>query len=206
MNNNRTFQELQEAIKTEMQLDPGLISDNERKVFINNCLKELGRISLFEKMTTLTITDGVVTLPDDFVELIEIRYDKHKLTPSPMQSMDVSDNAPVYFAMTYNTVQLYPRTRTGTVTLYYVYRIGTLTLPEDKPDLPNGWDNLIVDYAVGLAHRKNGNIGLYREYMGAYNSGRGELIAELSRRANTRIRETIDNTVTDSPTFFEVIS
>jgi len=193
LNNNRTFQELQDAIKSEMQLDPGLISDLERQTFINDCIKELGRTPLFEKYTTLPIVNGEITLPDDFVELIEIRYQNRLLLPSALQAMVVSDSAPVQYAITYDVVHVYPATASGEVTIYYVYKPPVLVEPDDRPALPNGWDNLIVDYAVGRAHRKNGNMSLYREYMSAFNSGKGELIAELLKRSNTRVKETLDS-------------
>ena len=69
-NLNRTFKELQDAIKDEMQLDPGLISDRERKQFLNEALKDLGSMGLFEKTTQVTIEFGFARLPDDFVEMI----------------------------------------------------------------------------------------------------------------------------------------
>jgi len=205
LNNNRNFQALQDAIRSEMQLDPGLISDEERKLFINDCLKELGRTPLFEKYAVIPIVDGEVTLPDDFVELIEVRYGHAKLKPSPLQSVDLTDTAPQTYAMTYDVLNLYPATRTGEVKLYYVYKPELLSLPEDIPAIPNGWDNLIVDYAVGRAHRKNGNMSLYREYMGSFNSGKGELISELLKRSNTRVKETIDTDTGNSARFSEEI-
>jgi len=203
LNNNRNFQALQDAIKSEMQLDPGLISDVERKVFINDCIKELGRTPLFEKYDDFPIIDGTVALPDDFVELIEVRYGHLLLKPSALQSMDITDTAPLRYAITYDVLNLYPATRTGTVRLFYVYKPATLSEPEDVPNIPNGWDNLIVDYAVGRAHRKNGNMSLYREYMGAFNSGKGELISELLKRSNTRVKDTIDTSTSNIPRFSE---
>ena len=196
---------MQDAIRSEMQLDPGLISDTERKLFINDCIKELGRTPLFEKYAYLDIVNGEVTLPDDFVELIELRYDHTILKPSSLMSMDISNMAPQRYAMTYDVLNLYPATRVGTVRLYYVYKPPLLVLPEDVPAIPNGWDNLIVDYAVGRAHRKNGNMSLYREYMGSFNSGKGELISELLKRSNTRVKETIDNDSGNNARFNEDI-
>lgn len=205
MNSNRTFQELQDAIKAEMQLDPGLISDLERKTFINDCIKEIGRTPLFEKYADITITNGEIDVPDDFVELIELRYNHILLKPSSLNSMEVGQSAPVKYAITYNKIQVYPAIDTGIARLYYVYAPAVLSDPTDQPDIPNGYDPLIVDFAVGKAHRKNGNIGLYREYMSAFNSGKGELIAELLKRSNSRVRNTIDNDSISTSSFSEEI-
>lgn len=188
-----------------MQLDPGLISDLERQTFINDCIKEIGRTPLFEKYGDLDIVDGEVTVPDDFVELIELRYGNYLLKPSSLNSMEVGQTAPVRYAITYNKIQLYPALDTGTVRMFYVYAPAMLADPDDKPDIPNGYDSLIVDFAVGKAHRKNGNIGLYREYMSAFNSGKGELVSELLKRSNTRVRNTIENDDFVQATFSEEI-
>lgn len=188
-----------------MQLDPGLISDLERKTFINDCISELGRAPLFEKYTDVEIVDGEIDVPDDFVELIELRYNHELLKPSPLSSMDVGTSAPIRYAITYNKIQLYPALSTGTVRMYYVYSPMPLVEPDDQPDIPNGYDSVIVDYATGKAHRKNGNIGLYREYMSSFNSGKGELISELLKRSNTRVRNTIDNDSLSVPRFNEEI-
>lgn len=186
MNTNRTLQELNDAIKTEMQLDPGLISDVERKSFINTCIASLGSIGLFEKVDTLVVVDGVVELPDDLVTIIDVKYDNWYLVPI-RRMVRVSGDKPIGYTVMYNQMELFPPLLSGEIEVFYAYRPKKLNFDTDKPDIPNGFDKMIVDWAVAHAHRKNGNIGLYREYMGGYNEGRTELINELTRRYNSRV-------------------
>jgi hypothetical protein len=185
-NLNRTFKEIQDAVKTEMQLDPGLISDLERQTFINDALADLGSLSLFEKYATLTIVDGKAYLPDDLVAIIDVKFDNRYLIPvKRMITMD--SDKPIGYTLNYTTIEVFPKIPTGSIDIYYAYRPLSLVNDEDKPDIPNGFDKMLVDWAVGHAHRKNGNIGLYREYVGAYNESKMMLMAELTRRLNSRV-------------------
>ena len=185
MNTNRTLQELNDAIKTEMQLDPGVISDAERKSFINNCIADLGSIGLFEKTVTIVALNGKLDLPDDLVTIIDVMYDNRYLTPIK-RMITMSGDKPVGYTVMYNKMELFPPA-SGDVDIFYAYRPSPLEIETDRPDIPNGYDKIIVDWGVAHAHRKNGNIGLYREYMGGYNEGKSELINELTRRYNTRV-------------------
>lgn len=191
-NNNKTFAQLQESVRLEMQLDPGLISVDERKNFINNCIDELGRIGLFVKTATIPVLLGVADVPDDFSGIIGVHYNGVPLKPSA-QMPNVTGDTPLKYFFLYNKIKVIPSVASCNIELTYSYKPARLVAEGDKPDLPLGWDNLIVDFAVGSAHRKNGNIGLYREYMGAYNSGRGELVTELMKRLNSSVVDTIDS-------------
>ena len=185
---NRTFAELQQAIATEMQLDPGLISDEERKRFINDCLADLGDMGLFEKEAVLTVTNGEAALPSDFVSLISVRWqDGRTLRPASLEEQIVgSGSKPVKFLLMPQKIRVIPAAD-GELMLYYGYRPAPLEADTDVPDIPEGYDMLIVDYSVARAHRKNGNIGLWREYMSYYESGKLRLANELLRRINSRV-------------------
>jgi len=177
---NKTLAELNNAIKTEMQLDPGLISDVERKRFINDCIIDLGGMSCFEKTATLSLTDGVALLPEDFVDFIALyRGDK---VISPANTHHTTDG----FIARYPSIEVRPNA-TEELTLWYTYAPAAVTEDSDIPDIPYGFDNAIIDYAVARAHRKNGNIGLYREYMSAYNDKKFELYQRLTRYENSRV-------------------
>jgi hypothetical protein len=186
MNTNRTLQELNDAIKTEMQLDPGLISDVERKAFINDCISDIGSIGLFEKVDTLPVVDGVVDLPDDLITIIDVKYDNRYLIPI-RRMITMSGDRPIGYTVMYNVMELFPPLSSGDIEVFYAYRPKNLNFDTDKPDIPNGFDKMIVDWAVAHAHRKNGNIGLYREYMGGYNEKKADLVNELTRRYNSRV-------------------
>ena len=71
-NTNRTLAELRTAITEDMKLNPGLITDTERNRFINRALLDLSDMQLFEKEVTLGYTDGVITLPDDFMSVVYV--------------------------------------------------------------------------------------------------------------------------------------
>lgn len=188
-NLNRTFKELQDAIKDEMQLDPGLISDRERKQFLNEALKDLGSMGLFEKTTQVTIEFGFARLPDDFVEMIEVMYNGRILQPMPMGNYGISET-PIGYTTLYDRIATVPQVAACTLDLYHGYRPLSMVNDEDKPDIPNDYDKALVDWAVGHAHRKNGNIALYREYLAAYSETKMALMTELTKRLNSRVEET----------------
>lgn len=177
---NKTLAELNDAIKTEMQLDPGLISDAERKRFINDCILDLGGASCFEKSITLSFENGFADLPDDFVDFIALYRNDILIHPADTQ------HATVGVISTYPQLEVRPH-KDEDLTLRYTYAPAILVNDTDSPDLPYGMDNAIIDYAVGRAHRKNGNIGLYREYMSAYQDKKYDMIQRLTRLENTRV-------------------
>ena len=182
---NRTLTQLNDAIKTEMQLDPGLISDAERLVFINDCLIDLGNSGNFEKQVQIEFIDGVATLPEDFVEFIALIRNGARVKPalSPTGSG---------FITRYPMIEIVPHSD-ETLTLWYSYAPAVLVNGTDTPDIPIGFDSAIVDYAVARAHRKNGNIGLYREYMSAYEDKKFAMYQRLTRLENARVTMIMDN-------------
>lgn len=186
MPTNRTLSQLNEAIKTEMQLDPGLISDPERKQFINDCIIDLGSISSFEKLVDIEVTDGKALLPTDFVDFIALFRGNTQIKPA------TTSRTTEGFISQYPNIEIRPH-QTETLTLWYTYAPARLEEDSDVPDIPYGFDNAIVDYAVARAHRKNGNIGIYREYMSAYESKKAELHTRLVRFENSRVGVTINS-------------
>lgn len=179
-NRNKTLTELNDAIKTEMQLDPGLISDAERKRFINDCILDLGGASCFEKSITLSFENGFADLPDDFVDFIALYRGDTLIHPADTQ------HSMTGIISTYPRLEVRPNT-TEDLTLRYTYSPVVLVNDTDQPDLPYGMDNAIIDYAVARAHRKNGNIGLYREYMSAYQDKKYDMVQRLTRLENSRV-------------------
>lgn len=198
-NTNLTFAELQEAVRTEMQLDPGLISAAERSRFLNDALKDLGTINGFERSVDLVITDGKAPLPDDFVSLIGVHYEGLVLRPVGIHPTEITSGSPIGFYILYDTLVVYPATQSCTVKLFYTYRPSVMVNPTDQPNLPNGWDRMLIDYAVASAHRKNGQVGLYREYMSAYDYEKSKLQLELIRRFNSRVTSTVNSEVAENP-------
>ena len=181
-----------------MQLDPGLVSDIERKSFINDGLKDVGGIGLFEKLVTLDVVDGLVDLPDDLVSLIELSWNERYLVPMERQRGNDTTDTPIGYIVRYNQVETVPKAN-GVLNIYYSYRPAMLVEEDDRPDIPNGYDYMLIDYGVSRAHRKNGNIGLAREYMYAYDMKKGELMQELTKRLNSRVTNIINKEYMDNP-------
>lgn len=196
MNTNRTFSELQQAVKNDMQLNPGLISDTERKQFLNDALDDLGTLDVLEKDATITTVNGEVPLPDDFVSIIDIKWKAtgRSLNPTKIPTTTLSTSLnPVYYIQKTDSIELLPKPSSdGDVELFYRYRPVHMVDDDDKPDIPNGWDRLLVDYAVAYCHRKNGEIGLFREYKANYDVGRTEFMIEMLKKSNSRITTTKD--------------
>lgn len=183
---NPTLAQLITRITTEMQLDPGLISDTERTNFLNDCLTDLGAMSCFEKQATLAFTNGIATLPVDFVDFIAIFRDDKAIKPAK------TDRSTVGYQIRYPDIEVRPHS-TEDLTLWYTYMPAHLTLTTDKPELPFGTTPCLIDYAVAHCHRKNGNIGLYREYMSAYERRKYELFERLTRAQNSRVGMIVNN-------------
>jgi len=182
--------EMKLAMIDDMKLNPGLITDTERTRFLNRALLDVSDLNLFEKEASLVALNGVITLPDDFMNLIYIkhpttgRYLKAIRRPDTILS---GDNA-IAYVQDADSLQLIPSVLGNvTYTVSYVYRLPALVLETDQPDLPNGYGDMLIDFAVALCHRKNGNMGIYREYMGMYNVGKFSLATELTRKLNTKV-------------------
>jgi len=193
-NTNRTFLELQEAIEEDMKLNPGLISGTERQAFLNGALDDIGSLGLLEKTNTITTVDGEVPLPDDFVSVVEVRWVNNGLKLSPSDTPYVTPSTtsinPVYYVLQANVIELIPEPSSDNdVKLTYRYRPVKMIEDDDQPDIPNGWDRLLLDYAIGHCHRKNGEVALYREYMQSYEYNKEKLVVELLRRINSRVNQ-----------------
>jgi hypothetical protein len=171
-----------------MQLDPGLISDIERKQFINDAINDLGSLGMFEKEVDVASVDGVVAVPNDYIGLIYVKWvDGRLLQPCRVQTNLTTGN-PYGFVLNNTELELVPiPTQDDAVKMYYLYRPLKLVNDSDQPDIPNGYDSLLVDYAVAKAHRKNGNTALWKEYMNYYDNKKADLLFELTRRANSRV-------------------
>lgn len=188
-NTNRTLTELRAAMVEDMRLNPGLIVESERDRFLNRALLDLSDMQLFDKEVTIAHTAGVITLPDDFMSIVGLkRTDGVWLKAMPLDSPPASGDTCFGYRQDAATISLYPTpSGNGTVSMTYIYRLPALTAAGDQPAIPNGYDDLLIDFAVALCHRKNGNMGIYREYMGTYNMGKESLRLELTRKLNSKI-------------------
>lgn len=200
VNTNRTLLELRQAMVEDMKLNPGLINDGERTRFLNRALLDLGDMLLFEKLSEgIAHVTGVVAFPDDFASVSYIEIAGRRLSSMPDTTYIMAGDDPIGYIQKSNSFVLYPKPTTdGTVDLCYIYRPASMVLDGDRPDIPNGQDELLIDYAVGMCHRKNGNNGVAREYMGYYNTGKAGLQLQLVTQLNSRILTIKTSEVTPS--------
>jgi len=186
--------EIKQAVRDEMQLDPGLISDAERNRFINYWLDDVASWGLLEKSITLPVLAGnnPITLPNNLIHLAEVIYEGRDLVPT---SMRVSgEGNPVAYALEGRQLHLLPLPSVaGEVRLLYSYRPEHLTSDVDIPEVPNDWMLLGVLYTVFRAHKKNGNTAASREYQQEYEMKKGEKVREMLQHYNSRVRVMSDS-------------
>lgn len=196
---NLTLAELHTAIQEELQLDPGLISEAERRRFLNECLGQIGNLEHLFTSTTLSPSSGVVTIPSDLVKILWVFWDygntgQCRLSPMTMPKYTYGEaEKPTSYIYKGSTIDLYP-TPTGSadVTLYYSYRPAKLVDSDDVPDIPEGYDQLLIDFAVSRCHLKNQNASMAREYMGYYKERKETLRDELLIQYNSILRQVED--------------
>jgi hypothetical protein len=171
------FWQINAAIKEEMQLDPGLVTDAERVRFINDCLDEIGGLQLIElEYTDTNVSSQYPTIPQGLTKIIALYWNGNKLTPMDSDIDFNSVGQPVGYVVQSGKVRLYPKP-SAPGELKWVY---TGTPPHctetdiidetstAEPSLPENWHRLLITYACYRSHRKNGNIIMAREYKNDY--------------------------------------
>lgn len=194
-----------------MQLDPGLVSDAERRRFINDCLNKLGNLQLLEKVyTQSSVSSQFVNLPSDFGKLKRLYwYDGsiyHLLVPVEDASSFNSTGRPVGYNLEGSQLRLYPApSSSGTLRWVYAYNPAEYSTSNggDNPDIPKTWDGLLVDYACYRSHRKNGNqvasLQYYRDFKESLNDAIRSYIAYLNTKNYSQTEDNI--VVVDTDTF-----
>lgn len=155
-----TFAQINAAIQAEMQLDPGLVSDAERLRFINDGLSTIGSLQILEKVTTTPTISQYPTKPVDLLRLRGLYLEDVALVPANGSFDTDTTGTPHAYIIEGDDVRLYP-VPSASVSLRWEYTYspvaGASITSSAIPDLPDGWDGLLVDYACYRAHRKNGN-------------------------------------------------
>jgi len=206
-----TFSELNTAITEEMQLDPGLVSDAERRRFINDFLNKVGNLQLLEKVyEEASVSTQYVDFPSDFSKLKRLYwYDGSVYTLLEPVQDDAAFNSsgkPVGYNIEGNQVRLYPSpSSSGTLRWIYNYLPAEFTTSNegDTPDIPQAWDGTIVDYACYRSHRKNGNQVASLQYYRDFKESIGDCIRSYIARLNSKVYSSVEEgtVVTDSDTF-----
>ena len=127
---------------------------------INEAIKDISPKLNIVKSTTLTFTDGVASLPSDFLSVIEVLDDDTHL----MQIDDIRDRADTdgyatQFYIPNNTqIYIYGTTLQGTATLWYNAYEAVLNDDTDIPlNIPQELHSAIAEYYVKAKHKQRDN-------------------------------------------------
>lgn len=194
-----TFSEINTAIGEEMQLDPGLVSDEERRRYINDCLDKMGNLQLLEKVyEEAGVSTQYVDFPTDFNNLKRLYwYDGatyQLLKPVEDSSPFNSTGKPTGYNIEGTQIRLYPApSSAGTLRWVYSYIPAEFTTSNggSTPDLPISWDGCIVDYCCYRSHRKNGNqvasLQYYRDFKESLNDCIRSYISRLNNKHYSQV-------------------
>ena len=184
----QTFAQINAAIQEEMQLDPGLISDAERLRFINDGLSEIGALQILEKVTETTTSDQYPTPPTGLLRLRALYTEDVRMSAVSGAADTTTTGTPYAYIVEAGAIRLYPIPG-DTVTLRweYTYTPAEASIVTDTsiPDLPVGWDGLLVDYACYRAHRKNGNYLSASQYKKDFDTTLASRIRERVSQINS---------------------
>lgn len=192
----KTLAQLRADIQLEMQLDPGLISPAERLRFINAAIEDLSAIGLWQKDHTIqNVVGASVTLPTDFQTPIDFFWGERRLIPAErFAPPGAITGEPITYVLSGRRLDLHPAPITpGTLWVEYIYMGVPLVTDTDVPNFHVDVSELLVNHAVALAHRKNGNVTMFMQYMSYYDSKKFQLIDRLTKEVNSRIRIEYDN-------------
>lgn len=137
------------------------VTDTLKTRFIDQAIQRIQRqlrIPIMEKQQNYTIssTTTEITLPSDFMEIIDIYHANRVLSRVPMSRMqDLKKNAESgnaeHFAREQNDLLLHPEPTDGTVTLNYYGEFAAMSADSDENDLAQIAPDLIIYGALTYA-------------------------------------------------------
>lgn len=181
--------QIKSAIQTEMQLDPGLVSDAERNRFLDYWLDDVGSWGVLERTSTVTYSARAqeATLPETVIHLNQVILGNRELKLAYGAELGVGE--PRFYSVSGNSLRLYPTpTENVRLTITYSYRPEYLTSDSDVPEIPRDWIYLGVLYGVYRSHKKNGNVLMSREYNQEYEQKKAEKMREYLAKYNSTVR------------------
>lgn len=184
-----TFAGINTAIQAEMQLDPGLVADSERLRFINDALSQIGSLGVLDKVAETTTAAEYPTKPTDLFRLQELYCDGVPLAYIQSGHESTTTGTPIGYALEAEAVRLYPAPSASvSLTWHYVYvPVACASITSSAtPDIPEGWDSMIVDYACYRSHRKNGNYLSSAQYKKDFDSALAMRVRESVVRMNAK--------------------
>lgn len=145
--------------------------------------------------TNLVADRSVYALPSDFKALrrLDILYDgvtsvrgeriDRQTINDPM--MQVSEFGPLYSLIS-NGIELYPTPETNVTSglwLWYIEDVADMTDDEDIPNVPLGYDDLCIEYAVAMAKMTQGEVDEGALYLGRFDKALDDMTLEQVTRA-----------------------
>lgn len=202
-----TIDDVLAAIDDEKQLDPGLVSIEEKKRFVQDCLDDLGDLGVFEKVVEAEVSSSPVDLSTlggtetGFEKVIDVYWNGRVLNSVTPRSVDhsIEANQPTGYWLVGNYLYLYPKLApgaSGRLMVEMVYR------PLTVQDLPREWRRLLVLYGVARCFIKNGSAFSAASYMNEYETRKTSLYTkELQRRNQRKTVHRLDSFEDDIPYF-----
>lgn len=163
-----------------------VITNAEIDDLVNEAVREISKmIGLNSTTTSITTTDanGRITVPADFLQVKEIRYNGLILPMIPRTVInarytEVQQGEPAgWYLYNYNTIQLWPIKVSGIgldISFSYVSLPATLVLTSDIPALPTYLHDAIVDYVVYQAYSKISDTEIANFYLGRFQKKLGD--------------------------------
>jgi len=109
------------------------------------------RVPSMEKQASYTISASTtfITLPDDFIEIIDLYYDKTSLRRVPMNEILTfkdggEQGTPKFFCREDETLLIYPHPSSGSVKLNYYGQFADMTADSDENALAISSSDLII--------------------------------------------------------------
>lgn len=152
-------------------------TDAEINAWVNDALRDVARrsetIQSFNTSTVVVAGTNKYSLPTNMVRVHRMEFvpagqsQIYPLEPSNYQLMDAmwgvnqsSAGIPRYFVMwgmpPSLSVQLYPVPSVGGVLNIFYYRLPAVVAADaDTLEIPEGWDDAVVDYCEAMAKRKD---------------------------------------------------
>lgn len=137
------------------------ITDALANTFIDQGISRIQRslrIPTMEKQAQYPISASTskLTVPNDFLEIIDFYYDNMMLTRMPMNRMqrlkdDVRTGSPLYFSREGGDFLLHPIPTSGTVYINYYAQFPTMSLDSDENTLAKIGSDLIIYSALTYA-------------------------------------------------------
>lgn len=169
-----TFNDLNDAVKDEMKLDPGLVIDAERVRFFNDCLDEIAGLQLIELTTEDLTSTEYADLPVGLTKIVSVFWGNTKIRSLEDDTNPFSvgmTGDPYGYVLEGMTLRLIPAPSTPKIlkliytgTPAYCTAAMLVTTNTTSPQLTRPWQRLLVDYACYRSHRKNGNIVMAGAY------------------------------------------